>query len=134
MDMIKLDPWLTGILANPITKIPTSPDAFPYIDGVIDARIFLKNTHGYDDWANGQTEYEQWADSDCTTEEQYKKEIDYDRPIYNHYLMSGRILDCGGGQALCASSLQQMLNLFLPIRGSLPPLLTATLARRPINV
>lgn len=94
--MIKLDPWLTGILANPITKIPTSPNAFPYIDGVIDARIFLKNTHGYDDCANGQTDYEQWADSDCTTEEQYKKEIDYDRLIYSHYLLSGRILDCGG--------------------------------------
>lgn len=96
--MIKLDPWVTSILADPITKLPTLPDAFPQVNGVVDARVFLKNTPGYNGWSEGQTEYEQWADCDQSTVEVYKKEIDYDRPIYKHYPMSGRILDCGGGR------------------------------------
>lgn len=96
--MTNLDPWLAAILADPITKLPARPDAFPQVNSVIDARVFLRNTHGYDDWTEGQTEYEQWTDRDKSGVDAYRKEIVYDRPIYEHFTMDGRILDCGGGR------------------------------------
>lgn len=34
---------------------------------------------------------------DTTREEDYAKEIKYDRPVYDHFQMRGRILDVGGG-------------------------------------
>lgn len=95
--MIKLQTWVKVILADPVTKQPVEPDFFHVTNGVIDARVFLKNTHGYSAWADGQGEYEKWAERDETSEDSYKSEIDYDRPVYEHYQLQGRILDCGGG-------------------------------------
>jgi len=93
----QIEPWVLAILADPVTKQPVQTDAFTFKHGVLDARIFLKNTYGYSTWAEGQDEYENFADQDATTVEGYHAEIDYDRPIYTHYQLSGRILDCGGG-------------------------------------
>jgi len=96
--MTIIQPWLAAILANPITKQRCQAESFNQVRGVIDARVFLKNTHGYSDWAEGQQFYEEeLSGKDRTTAEAYWSEINYDRPIYEHYLMKGRILDCGGG-------------------------------------
>lgn len=96
--MTKLQPWVVEILAHPVTKQPCKPEEFQNVQGVIDARVFLKNTHGYSEWAEGQIFYERdFGVKNATTVEDYQTEINYDRPIYQHYQMAGRILDCGGG-------------------------------------
>lgn len=95
--MIKLDNWIEGILADPVTKQPICLHELPRQNGVIDARIFLKNTHGYSEWLEGQGEYESWVDIESSNSSEYLKEIEYDRPVYERFPMSGRILDCGGG-------------------------------------
>jgi SAM-dependent methyltransferase len=105
--MIEIQSWLTDILANPVTKQPCNPDSFDSVQGVIDARVFLRNTHGYCAWAEGQKEYENYACQDTTTVESCRAEIEYDRPIYQHYQLHGRILDCGGG----AGSVREFLSL-----------------------
>ena len=95
--MISLEPWVLTILADPVTKQSCKPEAFNNIEGVIDARVFLKNTHGYSEWAEGQDEYEDDANKGSTTLAEYQTGIEGARPIYQHYQMAGRILDCGGG-------------------------------------
>ncbi|MCH9054833.1 hypothetical protein L5220_02670 [Synechococcus sp. PCC 6716] len=99
--MIKLDEWVKSVLAHPVTKQPASFESFQRINinstMLIDARVFLKNTYGYSAWAEGQAAYEAFAEADKTSVEGYKAEIEYDRPVYEHYQLQGRILDCGGG-------------------------------------
>ena len=102
--LIDLEEWVLKILADPITKKPTPPpfflsENFSHINGIIDARVYLKNTYGFRDWEIGQEVYEQWQASGEGHNNQvnfYKKEIEYDRPIYEHFKMSGDILDVGG--------------------------------------
>lgn len=86
--MTELQPWVIAILAHPITKQPCKPEAFNSAQGVIDARVFLKNTHGYSEWAEGQEEYEGHAKKGDTTLAEYQTEIEGARPIYQHYLVS----------------------------------------------
>ncbi len=89
-----------SLLADPVTKKPVDASAFSNINGVIDARIFLKNTYGFNDWFDGQVSYEKLvskSSSNLLAEiENYRTEIKFDRPIYEHYRMNGRILDVGG--------------------------------------
>ena len=98
-NLVVLDQWCLDILADPITKQKAKIDDFNFIDGVIDARIFLKNTHGFKGWKDGQDVFEI---SVTTNEyyrneiEAYKKEIEYDKPIYEHFKLYGDILDVGG--------------------------------------
>ncbi len=95
-----LNSFALSILADPITKNPCSPDSFGVKDGVVDARIFLKNSHGHSEWASGQFEYEVWEKSSQGYSESVKSyldEIEYDRPIYEYFKMKGAILDVGGG-------------------------------------
>jgi len=94
--MSELQTWVKAILAHPVTKQPTTADSFESIDGVIDARVFLKNTHGYRAWVEGQAEFEDWAEHSLDRVVNYQAEIAYDRPVYEHYRLRGRILDCGG--------------------------------------
>jgi len=99
MSLIDLEGWVLKILADPITKNPIPLENFKRINGVIDARVFLKNTYGYSDWMVGQEVYERWEASGEGYNNQvnaYKKEIEYDRPIYEHFNMDGDILDVGG--------------------------------------
>ena len=91
--MTNFQPWVTAILANPVTKQSCQPEAFNIVQGVIDARVFLKNTHGYNDWAEGQHFYEENSGKGSTTTEAYQTQINYDHPVYQHYQMTGRILD-----------------------------------------
>lgn len=99
--MIKLEPWVFGILADPVTKQPRETSQFNDVQGVIDARVFLKNTHGYRQWVQGQDEYENLDDHDNDKSNislaEYQIEIQGAQPIYQYYQMTGRILDCGGG-------------------------------------
>jgi hypothetical protein len=60
---LELEDWVLKILADPITKKPTSPQKFKHSNGIIDARVFLKNTYGFYDWQEGQDVYEQWESS-----------------------------------------------------------------------
>ena len=94
------DEFTLSILADPITKQPVDADQFSLEDGVIDARVFLKNTLGYKDWKQGQIAYEAWESKPTGSKnalETYLKEIKYDRPIYEHFTMTGKVLDVGGG-------------------------------------
>jgi ubiquinone/menaquinone biosynthesis C-methylase UbiE len=89
-----LEQWVLDILADPITKLPSSPDDIGISNGIVDARRFMKNTMGFQLWDDGQTFYESW---ERKTIENYKKEADGTAPIYDHLQMSGRVLDVGGG-------------------------------------
>jgi SAM-dependent methyltransferase len=95
--MDKLESWVEILLADPVTKQRTAPASFPTCLGMLDARVLLKNTHGAVAWSDGQQEYEALAANDHSSEEDYRAEIEYDRPVYEHFPMKGRILDCGGG-------------------------------------
>jgi hypothetical protein len=115
--MTELQPWVIAILAHPVTKQNCNPKAFKIVQGIIDARVYLKNTHGYSEWAEGQDEYENDANKGNTSFAEYQAGIDGARPVYQHYQMSGRILDCGGGQAQCVNIYQMMWSLFQQILG-----------------
>ena len=94
-----LDEWVVKILADPISKKSRLPMDFLSINGIIDARVFLQNTYGFTDWKIGQDFYELTETTGVGYNdrvEAYKKEIDYDRPIYQHFKMEGDILDLGG--------------------------------------
>ncbi|MDA9296148.1 hypothetical protein N9Q04_03935, partial [Burkholderiales bacterium] len=76
--MTKLQPWVTAILANPVTKQACLPEAFTIVQGLIDARVSLRNTHGYSDWVEGQHFYEEeFSGKDATTVEAYQIELNY---------------------------------------------------------
>lgn len=89
-----LDQWVMNILADPIAKLPAKPEEIGLLDGVIDARRYLKNTIGFSVWNDGQAFYETW---DERTLEDYRAEIDGVAPVYDHIRMTGRVLDVGGG-------------------------------------
>ncbi|SHN82477.1 class I SAM-dependent methyltransferase [Bradyrhizobium erythrophlei] len=91
---VALDRWVLDILADPLTKLPTTPNEIGTSGGVIDARRFLRNTIGFVQWDDGQSAYEGWERS---TIEDYKNEVDGVVPVYDHIRMYGRILDVGGG-------------------------------------
>ena len=55
-----LEQWVLDILADPITKLPASPDDIGVTNGVVDARRLMKNTIGFKLWDEGQVFYESW--------------------------------------------------------------------------
>jgi SAM-dependent methyltransferase len=94
-----MDSWVLSILADPITKQSVDKSCFRSYNGILDARIFLKHTPGYQDWNSGQLHYEQWENANYKLSVRYFREvIEYDRPIYQRFPMAGRILDIGGGR------------------------------------
>jgi len=95
-----LDTWVIERLADPVTKLPVSEKSFPSIHGELDARVFLRNTPGFKEWESGQRHYEEYETSGVgyrNMVEQYLNEIEYDRPTYEKFQLSGRIIDVGGG-------------------------------------
>ena len=58
-----------SLLADPITKQPTTPASFKSVKGVLDGRVFLKNTHGFEEWVDGQDEYENVFKEEVSAEE-----------------------------------------------------------------
>jgi len=108
-NLLVFDKWCLDILVDPITKQKASIENFKIINGVIDARVFLKNTHGFKDWEVGQDEFEKCETSGTNYGngvDAYKKEIEYDRPIYEHFKLKGDILDVGG----LTGTLREFLN------------------------
>jgi ubiquinone/menaquinone biosynthesis C-methylase UbiE len=107
----QIDEWAARLLANPITKMPALLSDFKVVNGIIDARVLLKNTYGYKDWVTGQAEYESWVSSLDTDAISLKntvlEEIERDRATYSHFKLNGDILDVGGGFGL--------LREFLPL-------------------
>ena len=67
-----LDPHIVSLLADPLSKQPVAPTFFPLVKGVLDTRVFLKNTHGFSEWMEGQDKYETWASSGEDYEEKVK--------------------------------------------------------------
>lgn len=95
-----IDSWVLSLLANPVTKLPASPEKFETVDGILDARVYLKNSFGYSGWSAGQDVYESWEASGEGYDNQfqaYKAEIEYDAPVYDQFKISGDVLDVGGG-------------------------------------
>lgn len=92
-----LEDWVLSILAHPCTKKQASTNEFSERQGVLDARVFLRNTYGYSAWAEGQDEYEDLVVNDGSTVDVYRREIEIDRPTYEYFKLRGRVLDCGGG-------------------------------------
>lgn len=118
-----LDSWVTEILADPITKLPSTGGQIGMTDGVIDARRYLKNTIGFSLWDEGQRFYEGW---DKRTLEDYKAEIEGAAPVYDHIRMTGRVLDVGGGAGTVRhylSSDVQFVSIdpFVDYKSGLPP-------------
>lgn len=96
----QLQEWVHELLADPVTKQAATHEQFRCVDGILDLRIFLKNTPGYSSWHHSQVAYEESVVARPGTAEHYIKEIEYDRPVYDHFCMGGRVLDCGGGAGL----------------------------------
>jgi ubiquinone/menaquinone biosynthesis C-methylase UbiE len=104
--------WVESILVDPITKSPRKSKNMPHTDGLVDARVFLMNTHGYTQWSEGQEEFEKWEAKNSashikeasrhsmTNTEKFQSEIMYDKPIYENFVMSGMVLDVGGSSGM----------------------------------
>ncbi len=110
MNINYLDEWVKNILADPITKEEKNFKDFQIEDGILDARIFLKNTYGFKEWAVGQ-EYLEKAESESyqykNLVENYKKEIERDKSIYEYFKLRGDILDVGGLTGLTREHLKE---------------------------
>ena len=99
MEKVDIDKWVLEILADPITKQKKELSDFKILGDTIDARIFLKNTRGFNDWSEGQKEFEELESSSFyykSLVENYEKEKIRDKPIYKKFILSGDILDVGG--------------------------------------
>jgi SAM-dependent methyltransferase len=95
-----LEPWVLELLADPISKSTKAMHEFKVVNGVLDARVYLRNTHGFSEWKTGQSAYEAYEVGSANYNNAvsaYKAEIDYDRPTYEHFRMDGTLLDVGGG-------------------------------------
>lgn len=95
-----IDNWVASLLVDPVSKLPAVVSDFPLAGGRLDARIFLRHTPGFNEWRKGQEEYERYETTGAgynSQIDQYRREIDYDRPTYDKFRMRGRVLDVGGG-------------------------------------
>tara|TARA_B100000519_G_scaffold95239_1_gene82702 strand:+ start:1428 stop:2240 length:813 start_codon:yes stop_codon:yes gene_type:complete len=100
--MTKLQPWVLKVLANPITKKHCKQEDLKSIKGIIDARVYLKNTNGYDTWEFGQEDYISSRSKvhPTITAEDYRHWILQSKPVYDYFKMTGRILDVGGADGI----------------------------------
>lgn len=96
---VPLENWVESVLADPVTKRPASSTDFKLVNGLVDARVFLRNTAGFSDWEAGQEAYESWdsaGEGHAHDTSAFESELEYDRPVYERFLMTGDILDVGG--------------------------------------
>lgn len=138
-----LDPWVIERLADPVTKLPVSEEFFPSIHGELDARVFLRNTPGFKEWESGQRHYEEYETSGVgyrNMVEQYLNEIEYDRPTYEKFQLSGRIIDVGGGVGTVREFLDEQVEFvsidpFASVIESTPPAKVEAYSclKRPLN-
>jgi ubiquinone/menaquinone biosynthesis C-methylase UbiE len=109
-----MEDWVSDLLADPLTKCPATVAHFKTVKGIIDARVYLKNTLGFSGWEEGQIKYEDWEKNSAGYNndiEKYRREIEYDRPTYSHFRMSGQILDVGGGAGVVREFLPSAARL-----------------------
>jgi ubiquinone/menaquinone biosynthesis C-methylase UbiE len=104
--------WVESILVDPITKQPINSRDLHKFGGLVDTRVFLKNTHGYSKWSEGQEEFENWEARNSASHikktsrqsmsniEKFESEILYDKPIYENFKISGKMLDVGGSSGM----------------------------------
>ena len=109
-----IDDFGLSVIADPITKMPKKITECPFLHGVVDLRVHLKNSPGYALWMNGQDEYEQIFKSGGAIEENsisgYRDEIEYDRVIYEYFRLFGSVLDVGGGVGTLREFLDSTVN------------------------
>lgn len=108
-----LDEWAKSILADPITKIDKQADFFNKKYGIIDVRVSLKNTYGFNGWLQGQNHYESWYASSSGYKKNinsYEDELLYDKEIYDHFEIQGNVLDVGGGAGTLREFLKSDIN------------------------
>ena len=55
-----LEDWVKGILAHPVTKETIQLKAIASKGKIPDATVFLKNTKGWFEWVEGQSQFERW--------------------------------------------------------------------------
>lgn len=99
MTNIVIDKWVEKILVDPITKKEKKISEFKKYKNIIDARIFLRNSQGFEDWSEGQKEFEEWEISSVYYKsllKNYIKEKNRDELIYEYFPLDGDILDVGG--------------------------------------
>jgi SAM-dependent methyltransferase len=138
-----LDDWVVAILADPVTKQRAAPSDFGGAAGVVDARIYLRNTLGFADWESGQVAYERWEVSGAGYQNEvarYRAEIERDRPTYERFKLTGTILDVGGGagtvrEFLAADARFVAIDPFIDVIGRVPPAKREAYAclARPLN-
>jgi len=107
---ISLDDWASSVLADPITKEPKRPQDFALTQGVLDARVLLKNSMGFSVWDTGQTHFEDLEISKHylkKSEESFAHEILRDAVIYETILLEEPILDVGGSCGLLREFLKR---------------------------
>jgi len=95
-----LDDWAAEVLADPIAKQRRAASDFPTQRGIVDARVFLPNTPGFQGWRLGQEAYEVYESSGVDYADgvaAYRREIEYDRDVYERFVLEEPILDVGGG-------------------------------------
>lgn len=100
---ISLDDWAISVLADPITKEPKQPKDFAVTQGVLDARILLKNSLGFSVWDSGQAHFEDLETSNhylSKSEEFFRQEILRDAVVYETIRLEEPILDVGGSCGL----------------------------------
>lgn len=100
---VALDEWAWSVLADPITKEPFSSQKSHSNGGVIDARVLLQNTAGYEDWAEGQKAFESLEETSHYGKKplsHFKQEIENDSKIYEFFSLQEPILDVGGSVGL----------------------------------
>lgn len=98
-----LDVWAESILADPITKEPKRVSDFKKVNGIIDARVYLPNTSGYDEWLEGQESFEGLEEMPHYSRKKvshFEEEIRNDKPIYENFPLKEPILDIGGSVGL----------------------------------
>lgn len=100
---ITLDDWASSVLADPITKAPKRPQDFALTQGVLDARVLLKNSMGFSVWDTGQSHFENLEISkhySRKSQESFEHEISRDEVIYQTIPLEEPILDVGGSCGL----------------------------------
>lgn len=102
------------MIADPITKLPKRITECFFKNGVVDLRVYLKNSPGYDLWMNGQEEFEKILKAGGAIEENslagYEDEIEYDRVVYEQFRLLGSVLDVGGGVGTIREFLDPTVN------------------------
>lgn len=109
----KLDNWVKKIIVDPLSKEPLTIDEknnylfspygrkYPIKDDIYDLRL-LNNitTTDQKEWKEGQREYERWSTRLASQDQKqnYIKEIEGVREVYEDIPVKGRCLDVGGHQ------------------------------------